>query len=757
MDWRALLAFAAGAILASLTPILPPSVASALALPLLIGLVCWRRASLLPVAFLLGVAWFLFHAAWQLERQWPQDRAGELVTLTGTVTGLVESRGQGIRFEFRPDAQPGQALPARIQVSWFRPTEPVQPGQRWSLPLRLEPPHGRLNPGGFDFERHLLAQRIGALGRVNGQPEWQETRIGAAVVDRRRQFLSEVLQSETTRADAAALKRALALADRGGMDPALSEMLRQTGTAHLLAISGLHIGMVAGIAALIGGWLLAPLVLVHARLDRRRLAMVSALAAAAAYALLAGWTLPTQRALIMLAVAVGALLLRRGLMPGHALLLALVAVLLVDPMAPLATGFWLSFAAVAVLIWVFAWRPAQDGGTWAWLSGLLRAQLAIALGMLALNVGVFGQLVPVALAANLIAIPLVGFWILPSLLASVGLILLDLPAGWLIQVTETGLVLLLFLLEHLHGLDGGHLRHAGGGLLAMVLALFGSFWLLAPSGWPGRWLGAFLLLPLLWPPRAELAPDELQLQLLDVGSGLAVLVRTAEDTLLFDTGPGDGEGGDAIGRTLPGLLSALGAAWPDRVVVSHAHRAHAGGLASVARGQTVFSSSADLGQPCHAGEGWQSGGYTFRFLHPSPALPDLGANSSCVLHIQGPGGSVLLTGGIDTSVESRLLLEQPGLEAQVLVLSASGHRRGTSAALLEQTAPELALVSVARHDASGRPHPEVRQRLERAGVPLLSTAQCGAIELRLHPEQGVLVTTTVGQRQRFWRREPDCS
>lgn len=759
MDWRLLLAFAAGAIVAALTPMLPGGVwfivTSLAGLMLALILLRWRPLRLWA-ACLAGLCWFLLHAAWQLERQWPAELAGESVLLTGTVSGLVESRGQGIRFLLRPDRQPGLQLPSRIQVNWFRPGEPVEPGQRWAMTLRLEPPHGRLNMAGFDYQRFLLSRRIGALGRVSGQPELLSAASWRGAVDRQRQYLAEVLQAETTRADAAALKRALALADRGGIDDHLGERLRQTGTAHLLAISGLHVGMVAAIAGLVGSWLLAPLVLASQRLDRRRLAMTTALVGAVAYALLAGWTLPTQRALIMLTVAGGALLLRRGILPGHALLLALVAVLLIDPMAPLATGFWLSFAAVAVLVWVFAWRPQQASGASAWLFGLLRAQLAIALGMLALNVGVFQQIVPVAMVANLVAIPLVGLWILPSLLASVGLILFDLPAGWPMASTEAGLVLLLAVLEFLHQFDLGHQLRAGGGLGAIVLAMIGATWLLAPTGWPARWLGALLLLPLLWPGVDRLAEDELRVEVLDVGNGLAVLVRTSEDILLYDTGPGDGEGGDAIGRTLPGLLAARGAGWPDRVVVSHAHRGHAGGLGSVARGQPVFSPVAGIGQPCHAGQGWRSAGYSFRFLHPSSGLPDLGPNSSCVLHVSGPGGSVLLTGGIDAAVEARLLLEYPDLHASVLLLPAGGHQRGSSQAFLEALDLDLAVASVGRHEASGRPHAAVRQRLQHAGVAWLSTARCGAIEVSLRADRAPVVSSAASRQARFWRARAGC-
>ncbi|MEE4330080.1 MAG: ComEC/Rec2 family competence protein, partial [Wenzhouxiangella sp.] len=423
-----LFSFAAGAIVALLVPALPsPWVLAAVAvaaLPLL------RFPTLKPLAFaLFGAVWALGHASWTMAGDWPETRAGEDVELSGRVVGLPEIDGQTLRFVLKTDREPGSELPRRIRVSWFRPSEYLEPGQRWRMTLRLHPPHGRLNPSSFDYRRHLLTQRIGALATVSGASERLEAAGFRGAAQRVRVYLAEVLQGEMTDLDAAALARALTIADRSAMDPELSERLRETGTAHLLAISGLHIGMVAGLAGWIGGWLLAPLVLVGRALDRRRLAVTVAVFAAAGYAILAGFTLPTQRALVMLAVAGGALAMRRGMRPGNALLLALVAVLVLDPLAPLSAGFWLSFAAVAVLIWAFAWRPTAGGGARAWVVGLLRAQLIIAVGMLPLNAGLFQQLIPIAPVANLIAIPMVGFWILPGLLASVGLILLDLPAS----------------------------------------------------------------------------------------------------------------------------------------------------------------------------------------------------------------------------------------------------------------------------------------------------------------------------------------
>lgn len=755
--WRYLLAFAAGCLAAPWLPVLPGwPLWLALLVPAAAGLAF--RPTRLAATCLLGGLWFTAAAQWQLDEEWPDARAGEQASVTGTLIELPQRFDQSERFLLAVDQTASDFdVPELLLVSWFRPSQRLQPGSRWRMQLALSPPSGRLNPGGFDYRRYLLSRRIGAIARVRGEPERLAEGALRGRVDRQRQHLADILQAETVDLDAAALKRALGVADRSGLRPELSERLRQTGTAHLLAISGLHIGMVAGIAGLATSLLAAPLVLVWSRLDRRRLAMLGGLLAAFGYAALAGFTLPTQRALIMLGVAAMALLARRAIAPGHALLLALVAVLLFDPLAPLATGFWLSFAAVAVLIWAFAWRPADSG---RWLTGLLRAQLIVMIGLLPLNVGLFGQLMPGALLANLVAIPLVGLVVLPALLLDIASILAGLPASAAGSVAEWGLSLLLDFLDWLHGMEWAFLPYVGGGGLALLLAVAGALWLLAPAGWPARWLGLPLMLPLLVPSVDRPERDELDVHFLDVGNGLAVLIESSEETLLYDSGPGDGEGGDLISRILPRLLARIGSDGLDRVVISHDHRGHAGGMASVmgdsAGSPEVYAPAPPPGRPCRRGIGWQSGAYRFRFLHPSPGLPDLGPNSSCVLHLSGPGGSLLLTGGIDADVEARLLLDEPGLTADVLQLPAGGHRKGGSSGFLEALEPKLAVASVARFDRHDRVHETLQRRLASAGVRWLSTGRCGAVHIRFRPGQEPRVSSMVTESRRFWRDPGNC-
>ncbi len=758
MSWRWLLAFALGSVLAALVPAVPNGL-QLLSLGLLAALLLFGSRTRLPAVFLLGALWFLAQAGWQLADQWPENRAGEVVDLPVRVASLPEWRGDSIRFVAEP-IDHEEHWPGRIEVRWFRPDGYIQPGQHWQLRLRMLPPQGRLNPHGFDYTRYLLSQRIGAIGTVREAERLKPADGLAGLVNRARQYLAEVITAETRSLTAASLMRALSIADRSAIDETTRELLAVTGTAHLLAISGLHVGMVAMLAAALGSVLAGPLMLIFPGVDRRRFALILALAAALSYALLAGLTLPTQRALIMLSVVGLALLLRRGLQPGHALLVAFTAVLLIDPLAVLSTGFWMSFAAVGVLIWTFAWRPGGRKGVWPWLLGLLRAQLAIGIGLLAINAGLFSQVYWAAFPANLIAIPLVGFWILPNLLASLVLIAVDLPATTFLWLAEAGLKLLLGYLEWLNHLGPETLLRPPLGLLAMLLGMLGSLWLIAPPGWPARWLGLGLLAPVLWPALSPLlGPDELEIQVFDVGAGQSILIRTRNEWTLYDTGPGDGQGRDVIGQLLPGLLAAHGRADLDRLILSSDHVGARGGLGSVVGRvpeDRVLSPLEGLGQPCLAGESWRSDSVIFSFLHPSAGLPDLGPNSSCVLLIRSPAASVLLTGRIDAAVEARLIALWPDLELDVLVLSDGGHRRASSTPFLELTSPRLALASIERYDRFDRPHREVVERLSDREIRFMSTAECGAIQLRLDAEGQWHLQTARGRSRRFWHPDTGC-
>lgn len=725
-------------------------------------MVRWRIAALALATLL----WCVLNLHWLQQRQWPAAQANAIVTVQGKVVGVPQWRGHQQRFVLMVDAnqarQHNPKLPRRIEVSWYRPSDYLQPGEYWRFQLRLTPPHLRHNPGQPWSGGYYLAQRIGALGQVVGPAERinKHHRWSApAALARVRQRLAEQLQAATPNLDHAALKRALLLADRSAVSTELRGLLQRTGTAHLLAISGLHVGMVAGLVGGLGAWVLAPLAPLGLAWQRRRFAILAGLSAALIYAALAGWTLPTVRAAIMLACFVVAWSMRHRLSPGRAWWVALVLVLWIDPMAPWQMGFWLSFLAVAALIWSFAWRTRHSRWSQPWrgLFSLMHAQAIMMVALLPLNLIFFGQWVPVAMVANLIAIPLVGALVLPALLLAGALLWLDwLPLMGLAQValalTGWGMQGLLVVLSQLDGWRLGYhvatINRADITLGAAVLAIIGAAWLLAPRGWPARPLGLLLWVPAVWPlwTAPALPSAALHLRLLDVGDGQSMVIRTQSLLLWVDSGPGDGAGRDRLGRLL-----TQGDGWgyvpsDHRLIISQRNRRFSGGLATLRQrfpdAPVYTPHPSEPGErPCYTGYAFSADGWRFQFLHPSVGLPDLGANSGCVLDIQGPGGRVLVMAGVDQAVEQRLMLEQPNLDTDVLVLSDGGHRRGSGLAFLQATAPQWALISAPAFDRRGRPHVEVVNNLARQQIPWLTTAQCGAIDVRFDPVDGVTVAS----------------
>ncbi|MEM1081298.1 MAG: DNA internalization-related competence protein ComEC/Rec2, partial [Pseudomonadota bacterium] len=688
---------------------------------------------------------------------WPEQRALDTLEISGTIVGLPDTRGHRVRFELKTDAASRSlGAPRRVLLTWYRPRAWFQTGERWQLTVQLQPLRGRLNPGGFDYQRYLLSRSLGATGRVLAAERLSSARWPYRPLQFRQRF-ADWAQANTDSLDAAALMRALTVGDRSAMDSTLSDHLRRTGTAHLLAISGLHVGMVAGLVGLLFGWLLTPIQRWFGIGERQRIVLLTGLLAAALYALLAGFSLPTQRALVMLIVGFGALLLRRSIAPGHALLAALTAVLLLDPMAPLATGFWLSFCAVSVLIWSFAWRPDRPG--WWW--GLLRAQLVMTVGLLALNVGVFQQLIPIALLANLLAIPLVGFWILPALLVSMLMFACGFSPHWPLAVAEFGLVYLTDLLAWLSSLPWSYWARPAPSTMAMVLAFIGGMWLIAPRRWPARGVGLVLFLPLLFPPTESLQDAEFDVWLLDVGTNSVAVIRTADETVLFDAGGGDGQRFSDYSNSIEPFLRSKGVGEVDRVIVSNHMRSQAGGLFAVLESNPdvqLYRSDDGPGQPCWAGRHWTINQVRFEFHHPSPGLPYLGADSSCVLEIRSVNGSMLLTSRIGPAVVNRLLNEQRIAPVDAWVMPRMGHRDAFSSAWFDALSPQWSLVSTAAFNASSLPHREVEQYVQqRTGQSIVSTANCGAIQFRVRVEQTPQVRAWAEQQRRFWLVQRRCS
>ena len=729
---------------------------------LLAGLATWlrtRRARVLGAA-LLGFGWAGVHAGLALAAQLPADLEGHEFALAGTVVGLPQHELRRTRFQLRVDDGLPQPLQGRLlQLSWyddFDATAPgprmrLRPGARWSLRAKLRAPRGLSNPGGFDAGRHALAQRIAASGHVRA-PESARELAPAGGIDAWRARMAERIEAAVP-APSSRFVRALALGDTRGLADTDWETLRAAGLTHLIAISGFHVGLVAGFFAWIAtaAWWSWPRL--GRWLPRPQGAALAAMLGAAGYAAVAGFALPTVRTLLMIAVVAAARLARRPLGMWQALSLALLAILLADPLAVLQAGFWLSFAGVAWLVWCL---PTEGGRHW--LGEFLSAQGVASVGLLPLGAVLFNQASLAGPFANLLAIPWWSLVVVPLSLLGTGLEALHAGAGgWAWRLAAQCFEPSWALFERMAASPFALWWLPEARSMALPLALLGAFWLMLPRGVPGRGLALLLWLPLLHPPRELPGQGGVELHVLDVGQGLSVIVRTASRALLYDAGPAARDGYDAGERAVLPALRALGISRLDRVVISHADQDHAGGWPAVRRNMPVARSQAPPGaplqadSPCLAGEAWEWDGVRFAFLHPPQHFPYLRNEASCVLRIVSAHGVVLLPGDIGEVVETRLLRDRQGLRADVVVVPHHGSAGSSSPGFVAATGARLALVAAGHDNRFGHPREEIVRRWRERGAEVLATPGSGAIRVWLG-EAGVEVRERRRWRQRLWER-----
>jgi competence protein ComEC len=738
----AMLALAAGLLLLRFLPQLPP--VSTLPFLFVAGLALlpfrWRAIG----CFLCGLAWACLSAHWALDDRLPTELDGRTFWLEGQVTGLPDVRGGVVRFELIDISSRHSGLPSRLRLAWYGGPK-MQAGERWRLAAKLKRPRGLVNPHPFDYEAWLLARRIGASGTIKAGERLSAAEGDGAWRDQLRHRLMSVDAQGRSGAIAA-----LVVGDGSGLSTSDWRILQDTGTVHLMVISGQHVGMLAGLlyglVALLARWGIWP-----QRIPWLPCACGLALGGALAYGWLAGFEVPVQRALVMVALVLAWRLRFRHLGVWLPLLIALDGVLLIDPLVGLQSGFWLSFLAVALLALIFRGRL----GSWGWWQAMGRAQWSMGLGLLP---ALLALGLPVSLSgpvANLFAVPLVSALIVP--LSLMGSALLWLPdIGEALLWLAGGLLAFLFdALQWLADRQPAWLP-ASLPLWGWLLVVLGMLLVLLPGGVPFRALGLVLLAPLLFPPTNRPAAGQAEVWLFDVGQGLAVLVRTREHALLYDAGPryGDFDIGE---RVVFPSLRALGVADLDLLVLSHADSDHAGGAQAIQRqmpAARVLSGEPERlpaslnAEACRSGASWEWDRVSFT-LWRWPQAQD-GNQSSCVLLIEADGERLLLTGDIDVSAEQALLASDMPLDVRWLLVPHHGSRSSSSTAFIEATGADGALVSRSLHNAFGHPHPDVVQRLQASGAQLHDTAEQGALQIRLgrfEPVRGMRA------ERRFWREK----
>jgi len=708
-------------------------------------------------------------SAQRLEARLPHALEGVPLVLCGVVEGLPRRTPQGVQFLFLVDSaanlagQPVTGLPRRLWLGWWRDghvewllaaavPQPL-PGERWELPVTLKRPHATFNPGAFDAERWFLEQDVGASGSVSPSHRGLARRLEGppplgAVVERQRAALRDRIDAHVEDNALAGLVAGLTIGDQASVDTQDWQLFRAAGVAHALSISGAHITVFASLAAPLAAGLWRRWPAACLLWPAPWVGLWVGWGLAMGYALLAGWGLPAQRTVAMLAVVCLARTMALNWPSLVVWVLAAAPIVLLDPWAVGQAGFWLSFAAVGLLILAGqdapgSVRPKEPHPrsvcqrAWVWaLWQPLRTQVLISVGLAPLASVCFAEVSVVGVLGNLLALPWITLVLTPICL--LGLVW---PPLW--SLLPWAVDPLRAVMAALVALPGSVVAVPGGSAWALGSALAGAVLTLLPLPLTVRLSGVVMLLPLLLPPPSLPSPGRFDVWGLDVGQGTAVLVRTRHHALLLDAGPAWGEGRDAGDRVVLPVLRHLGVNRLDELVITHRDLDHVGGAASVLKAMPVsrLRSSLEPSHPllkqglehhrCQRGQAWQWDGVRFEVLHPFGHEPrNTKPNGlSCVLRVQdAQGSSLMLTGDIEREQEEALVEAfGPHLRADGLIVPHHGSRTSSTAAFLQAIQPRWALAQAGYRNRYGHPSPVVMQRYADMGIPLLSAPWCGAL------------------------------
>jgi competence protein ComEC len=730
---------------------------------------------------------------------------GREVQVVGIVAGLPTRIERGVRFPFEVERveAPEVHVPQLIALAWYQNPDEVHPAQRWRMTVKLRRPHGTFNPAGFDSELWMLEQGVRATGYVRdgpGHPSpsclqelvWRFNPI----VDRARDRLRERLQQQLQGTRYGGVIVALVMGDQGLIAQTDWTLFNRTGISHLVSISGLHITMIAGLVALAVGALWRRSSRLLALSSAQTVRAIAGACGALGYCLLAGWGVPAQRTFVMLATVAAALLLRLRLSAAAILSTAAAVVCLWDPWAVTATGFWLSFGAVASIFLVCHGRMPEGGrserahGTDGWRGGwspgwriragqmlheATRIQAAVTIGLVPLTLVLFQQVSLISPIANAVAIPLVSYLVTPLALLGALVCCLGSPvaavAHGLLLASDGLFEVLAGILNWLVQLPYAWVGFAAPPMWSIAVAAVGVGWLLAPAGWPLRWVGAAWLVPAFVMPPERPAPGAMWLTALDVGQGMALVLETADHTLVFDTGPKVSEDADAGARVIVPYLRARGIDRVAMLVVSHLDSDHSGGarslietiavdrvLTSIEAEHPILQAAHDVHR-CQAGQRASLGALELTVLNPPAGLYDRPRattnQKSCVILARIGAARALLTGDVPAREEAAMVAASgPGLRAELMVAPHHGSKTSSSEVFVDAVAPRWVSVQAGYRSRFGHPHPDVLARYARHGARIVRSDWSGAARWRFGSDGSVALEQWRLDHTRYWLNQP---
>lgn len=727
-------------------------------LGLVLVLAYWVKILRPVFLFLLGFVYVWMSVNAILSSRLSPEFEGKNIKLRGVISGIPTKHSNRTSFILRVCQSRINGIDLhlkKVRLSWYGGPQVFLPGQVVTLTARLKSPRGLVNIAGFDYERWLFQTKMDATGYVRIKQPLIIVGQSTDLVDqlhkarfKLQQKLKHLVQSESLEP----LLVALMIGDKSGLSQNQWQVLQATGTSHLLAISGLHLGLVAAGVFFILSQLLSFVRIDFIRLNLLQFSSLGALGAGAVYALLAGLSVPTQRAFIMLAIGFLLILLKRRISSLLGLLWAMLACLLFDPLSILSAGFWLSFSAVFWILILLKFYQSNNS-----FMALIKIQLILVVGLLPISNGFGLPVSSVSILANLAILPVISILGLPLLmLASICMLINNTIAAWIFKMVERVFDICWQFLEFIQKFNSSLIEFATFELWQIILVLLAVFLLVLPRGFPAKHISWFLLIPIFLVGVPTLKSKMVRISVLDVGQGLAVLVETKTHHLLYDTGPKYGSGRSAYARVIQPILKHKNIKKLDKLILSHFDSDHAGGakdlMASIEVVElltTNYDKSYDIQNVLCAGKNWKWDGVEFSILHPNKKTNLNGNNASCVLKISVDNFSMLLAGDVEKTAEYEMIDQQKNIKASVLLLAHHGSKTSSTNSFLDFVQPDYAIVSSAYKNKYKFPHQLVMQRLKARKIKVLNTAYDGTVEVVLQ-KNGLKIEILRQKNKKLW-------
>lgn len=741
-----------------------PSLFCLLLLPVLLCLYRYHVVFRYAFCFYFGFCYVLLVAYLQIDQGLEPKTENKDVIVTGVIASVAEIRKDHSRFLIELETLSDQAgnkfkPPKLARLSWYKSKTIPKPGEKWQFSVRLKRPYSFMNSGGFDYEAWMLRQGIKATGYVKKSTLNKKiTDTNHFFIEKQRDKIASQLKQRLDN-PLLGLVLALSLGERSQLNVEQWQVLTQTGTNHLIAISGLHLGLIAGFTYFIAYFIWRQFYFLTQRLPAPYFASLAAFTIALIYALLSGFALPAQRALIMLGVFFISLIQPRQVLISNVIAVAAIIILILDPFAVIAVDFYLSFMAVIFILYLTRFRINKQHKLTKWIV----LQCLLSLCLVPILILWFKQVPLYSIAANLIAIPVIGFLIVPlSLIALMFLFSLPSQAENIYALIDIIYEKLWWCLSFLSEQSHSIIAIALPNLVSLFLAIIGVLILTMPRGLPARYLGIFFFLPLLFPMKAPFKDSEFEFVLLDVGQGLSAVIQTQNHTLLYDAGARFSERfniGDAVVKP---YLRQKGIRDLSMFIISHGDNDHIGGANAVVnnfRINQIISSVPDklTGQKVEdcgvgqgAGQSWQWDGVNFEMLSFAPMTNLRGNNASCVLKVSSKYGSVLLTGDIEKEAEAVLVNKyREKLASDILLVPHHGSKTSSTNAFISAVSPEYAFIPAGYKNRFGLPKQDIMTRYATFNVKTYVSYETGQLSASFL-ETGLQINEFRTENRRFW-------